>query len=106
MIGISDLAALALPGSLVRAFVPCNKGRCRCTRGRGHGPKWYLMVGSHGPPATRYVRAELLERVRQGVRCHRTLKKRLKAILRKNIGQVFGAPRGRRRGHARSGGRR
>ncbi|HWS96944.1 MAG TPA: DUF6788 family protein [Candidatus Methylomirabilis sp.] len=33
-----------LRGSLIERYKPCGKPGCKCARGRGHGPKYYLSV--------------------------------------------------------------
>src|SRR6266705_3631408 len=33
-----------LRGSLIERFKPCGKPGCKCAKGRGHGPKYYLSV--------------------------------------------------------------
>jgi hypothetical protein len=37
-----------LRGSLIERFKPCGKPGCKCARGRGHGPKYYLSVSHYG----------------------------------------------------------
>lgn len=41
-------------GTLVRRFLACGKAECRCHRGRGHGPYYYLMT-TMAPGKTRMV---------------------------------------------------
>jgi hypothetical protein len=33
-----------LRGSLIERYKPCGKSGCKCAKGRGHGPKFYLSV--------------------------------------------------------------
>ena len=33
-----------LRGSLIERYKPCGKPGCKCAKGRGHGPKFYLSV--------------------------------------------------------------
>ena len=33
-----------LRGSLIERYKPCGKPGCKCAKGRGHGPKYYLSV--------------------------------------------------------------
>ena len=35
-----------LRGSLVERYKPCGKPGCKCAKGPGHGPKYYLSVSS------------------------------------------------------------
>ena len=36
-----------LRGSLIERYKPCGKPGCKCARGRGHGPKYYLSVSHY-----------------------------------------------------------
>src|SRR6201981_2862100 len=33
-----------LRGSLIERYKPCGKPGCKCAKGRGHGPKFYMSV--------------------------------------------------------------
>src|SRR5437867_8269612 len=37
-----------LRGSLIERYKPCGKPGCKCARGPGHGPKYYLSVSHYG----------------------------------------------------------
>jgi len=37
-----------LLGSLIERYKPCGKPGCKCARGPGHGPKYYLSVSHYG----------------------------------------------------------
>jgi hypothetical protein len=37
-----------LRGSLIERYKPCGKAGCKCARGLGHGPKYYLSVSYPG----------------------------------------------------------
>lgn len=37
-----------LRGSLIERYKPCGKPGCKCARGPGHGPKYYLSVSQYG----------------------------------------------------------
>jgi len=37
-----------LRGSLIERYKPCGKPGCKCVRGRGHGPKYYLSLSRYG----------------------------------------------------------
>src|SRR6516165_7553070 len=37
-----------LRGSLIERYKPCGKPGCKCARGRGHGPKYYLSLSRYG----------------------------------------------------------
>jgi hypothetical protein len=70
-----------LRGSLVERYLRCGKPNCRCTRGRRHGPLWYLTV-TLGPGRTTggVVAAPQLEQVRRGIDRYRQVKQRLEQI--------------------------
>jgi hypothetical protein len=36
-----------LRGSLIERYKPCGKPGCKCARGPGHGPKYYLSVSRY-----------------------------------------------------------
>ena len=44
-----------LPGSLHAEYKQCGKPRCRCTRGRVHGPYWYRRWRDDGRQRKAYI---------------------------------------------------
>jgi hypothetical protein len=49
-----------LRGSLIERYKPCGKPGCKCARGRGHGPKYYLSVSHYGQrPQMDYIPQDL-----------------------------------------------
>jgi hypothetical protein len=45
-----------LRGSLIERYKPCGKPGCKCARGPGHGPKYYLSVSHYGrQPQVDYI---------------------------------------------------
>ncbi len=40
--------SVILRGSLIERYKPCGKPGCKCAKGRGHGPKYYLSVSHYG----------------------------------------------------------
>ncbi len=45
-----------LRGSLIERYKRCGKPNCKCAKGRGHGPKFYLSVSRSGArPEMAYV---------------------------------------------------
>ena len=44
---LPDLQA-TLRGSLLKRFLQCGNAKCRCHRGRRHGPYYYLTVNKPG----------------------------------------------------------
>jgi len=58
--------ATVLRGSLIERYKPCGKPGCKCARGRGHGPKYYLSVSRPGSrPDMDYVPQDRVEQVRR-----------------------------------------
>jgi hypothetical protein len=51
-------------GSLIERYKRCGKAGCRCARGRGHGPKFYLSI-THpkSRPQMEYVPERFREQV-------------------------------------------
>jgi hypothetical protein len=48
-----------LRGSLIERYKRCGKPGCKCAKGRGHGPKYYLSVSfPRTPPQMDYVPQE------------------------------------------------
>lgn len=62
-----------LRGSLIERYKRCGYAGCKCQRGRGHGPKYYLSIGQKGkrprmdyvPQAYQAEAQEYLENYRQ-----------------------------------------
>src|SRR5712691_755333 len=53
-----------LRGSLIERFKRCGKPGCKCARGPGHGPKYYLSVSQPGArPQMDYVPGEYSQQV-------------------------------------------
>ncbi|MCK5803876.1 MAG: hypothetical protein KAI66_13630 [Lentisphaeria bacterium] len=67
-----------LRGSLIERYKRCGKPGCRCARGRGHGPKFYLSVTHPGSrPQMEYVPQGYQQQVTEQLGNYR----RLRAIL-------------------------
>ena len=69
-----------LRGSLIERYKRCGKPGCKCAKGRGHGPKYYLSVSFSGSrPQMDYVPQadypEVLERVTRYHRVREILEK-------------------------------
>jgi hypothetical protein len=41
---ITTIGDKILRGSLFEKYKPCGKKGCKCAKGKGHGPKYYLTV--------------------------------------------------------------
>jgi hypothetical protein len=69
-----------LRGSLIERYKRCGKPGCKCAKGRGHGPKYYLSVSFSGSrPQMDYVPQadypEVLKRVTHYHRVREILEK-------------------------------
>jgi hypothetical protein len=61
---LRGLEPFILRGSLIERFKRCGKPGCKCARGPGHGPKFYLSVSQPGVrPQMDYVPVEYSQRV-------------------------------------------
>jgi hypothetical protein len=54
-----------LQGSLVERYVRCGRKNCRCAKGEGHGPVFYLSFKEKGHTQLIYVPREEVGKVRQ-----------------------------------------
>jgi len=45
---LASVDARILRGSLIERYIRCGKPGCKCTKGPGHGPKYYLSVSYPG----------------------------------------------------------
>lgn len=88
-----------MAGSLTSAYLPCNKGHCKCTRGELHGPTWRLGYVRDGRSTTVFVRQEDLQEVQAAVARYQALREALLEAGRRNLmAFVRKAKRRRRRG--------
>jgi hypothetical protein len=68
-----------LPGNLNAAYLICNRGKCKCTRGERHGPSWRLTWKEKQKTKILYVRNKEVQEVK--IRTQQYTK--AKEILRK-----------------------
>ena len=55
-----------LRGSLIERYKPCGKPGCKCARGPGHGPKYYLSVSHYGrQPQMDYIPLDYQSQARE-----------------------------------------
>jgi hypothetical protein len=81
---LPDLESL-LRGSLIERYKPCGKPGCRCARGPGHGPKYYLSMSRAGQrPEMEYVPLSCTDIVTVYLRNYRQVKEILDEICRIN----------------------
>jgi hypothetical protein len=61
---LAGLEPLILRGSLIERYKRCGNPGCKCQRGPGHGPKYYLSVSqAGGRPEMDYVPEEYSRQV-------------------------------------------
>ena len=53
-----------LPGNLNAAYLICNRGNCKCTRGERHGPSWRLTWKEKQKTKILYVRNNEVKEVK------------------------------------------
>ena len=70
-----------LRGSLVERYKRCGKPGCKCAKGPGHGPKYYLTVSfPKRPPEMEYVPEAFREKVKQYLENYRKAKEILEEL--------------------------
>jgi len=74
-----------LAGTLSSAYLPCNKGNCKCTKGDLHGPTWRLGYHTEGKSTTAYVRKEEVQDVKEATQRYAELKAAVQQTGRKNL---------------------
>ena len=68
-------------GSLIERYKRCGKPGCKCAKGRGHGPKYYLSVSEPGGrPQMDYIPQNRREEVQEYLSNYRKVKAILKEI--------------------------
>ena len=77
---LPDLEAI-LKGSLIERYKRCGKPGCKCARGRGHGPKYYLSISRTGVrPLMEYVPQEYHDQVQEYLANHQRVREILAEI--------------------------
>jgi hypothetical protein len=73
--------AEVLAGSLIERYKRCGKPGCKCARGPGHGPKYYLSVSQSGArPQMDYVPCEYQQQVLHYLQNYQQAREILKQI--------------------------
>jgi hypothetical protein len=63
-----------LRGSLIERYKHCGSPGCKCRRGKGHGPKYYLSTSRYGNhPHMEYVPLDLRRQVARYLANYRLL---------------------------------
>ena len=74
-----------LKGSLIERYKPCGRPGCKCTKGPGHGPKYYLSVSRTGQrPQMDYVPQEYHDQVEAYLANYRHAREIISEISRIN----------------------
>ena len=77
---LPDLEAI-LKGSLIERYKRCGKPGCKCARGRGHGPKYYLSISrTSARPLMEYVPQEYHDQVQEYLANHQRVREILAEI--------------------------
>jgi len=77
-----------LPGQIYSAYLTCNRGNCKCTRGEKHGPIWNLTWKENKKTKTFYVRKNEVDKIKEGCQEHKTIKELIKEISFLNL-EIF-----------------
>lgn len=74
-------AEAILRGSLIERYKKCGKPGCRCAKGPGHGPKYYLSISQTGKnPQMDYIPQDYCEQVEAYLANYQSIKEILKEI--------------------------
>src|SRR6202451_1094428 len=74
-----------LRGSLIERYKRCGKPGCKCARGPGHGPKYYLSVSYPGRrPQMDYVPQDSQRQVTESLAHYHRLREILEEICQIN----------------------
>ncbi|MEE9204748.1 MAG: DUF6788 family protein [Nitrospirales bacterium] len=74
-----------LKGSLIERYKPCGKPGCKCAKGSGHGPKYYLSISRTGQrPQMDYVPLDYHDQVEEYLANHRLVREIIGEISRIN----------------------
>jgi hypothetical protein len=74
-----------LKGSLIERYKPCGKPGCKCAKGLGHGPKYYLSISRAGQrPQMDYVPQEYHDQVEEYLANHRLVREIISEISQIN----------------------
>ena len=81
---VPDLEEI-LKGSLIERYKPCGKPGCKCAKGLGHGPKYYLSISRTGlRPQMDYVPQDYHDQVQEYLANYRLVREIISEISRIN----------------------
>ena len=85
---IKKLAAIGpdiLRGSLIERYKRCNKKGCKCMKGPGHGPKYYLSISfPHQQPEQDYIPQSYYKKTKQYLKNFKKVREILEQICKVN----------------------
>ncbi|MGA7901856.1 MAG: DUF6788 family protein [Terrimicrobiaceae bacterium] len=82
---LERLEPFILRGSLIERFKRCGKPGCKCARGPGHGPKYYLSISQPGArPEMDYVPVEYSQQVSEYLHNFQQVRQLLEQICNLN----------------------
>ncbi len=74
-----------LKGSLIERYKPCGKPGCKCAKGPGHGPKYYLSISRTGQrPQMDYVPQGYHDQVEEYLTNYRSVREIINEISQIN----------------------
>jgi hypothetical protein len=75
-----------LRGSIIERYKRCGKSGCKCAKGRGHGPKYYLSVSFPGRrPEMIYIPLDVKKNVESCLGNFQILRQQLEEVTRLNL---------------------
>jgi hypothetical protein len=82
---LAGLEPLILRGSLIERYKRCGNPGCKCQKGPGHGPKYYLSVSQAGArPEMDYVPEEYSKQVSEYLQNFKEVRQVLEKICNIN----------------------
>ena len=65
---LMDIIPYIVRGSLIEKYKRCGKTGCKCMKGVGHGPKYYLSVSHPGKnPEMEYIAQSQVAQVKESI---------------------------------------
>jgi hypothetical protein len=78
---LAGLEPLVLRGSLIKRYKRCGHPGCKCQKGRGHGPKYYLSVSQAGSrPEMDYIPEQQTQQVSEYLQNFQEVRRLLEEI--------------------------
>ncbi|NVM55950.1 MAG: hypothetical protein HWN66_19790 [Candidatus Helarchaeota archaeon] len=71
-------------GSLIKHYKKCGNPNCACTKGKLHGPYWYLVYKENNKQVLHYVHQKDLSKVRKLAESYKAFQKNMAKIRKFN----------------------